>query len=435
MVLLEAENKQLKQRIKELEDKDIDKDRKIEALAFQLQQINRKIFGKKPIAHSVLSLREKKQRDTDSYTRPIPQRISDIKRHTVSACAHCHGPLSNKRTAIFFEEDIPLPIQKIVIRHEVEVGYCTHCRRQSSGRAIPSKKVVLGNTVKKYVCVLSIVNRLSHHGIKEHLRDVFDLPISVGEIGNIMHAESIERLPDYERLKKSVIGQEATHYDETSWKVQKEEQGSYAWVATGTLNNDTVFMCGRSRGKGNIEEIGIAPVGISDDYGVYKNLFSEHQLCWAHPQRKLRDLSETKEFDEEKRTECIETHGQFSALYRHIGKKLRSPLSPYLKRAFQKTFDRVSESHVLDPTPLVKIKKALRENKDKYFTFLRHPNIPIDNNKAERALRHLVIKRKISFGSKTQRGAQTTSVLASVILSLKWNDPQNWLKRYLALQA
>jgi hypothetical protein len=52
---------------------------------------------------------------------------------------------------------------------------------------------------------------------------------------------------------------------------------------------------------------------------------------------------------------------------------------------------------------------------------------------SKRALRHLVIKRKISFGSKTQRGAEATGILASVIMSLKWNDPENWFQKYLKL--
>lgn len=435
IVLLEAENKRLKERIKELEEKDRGKDRKIEAMAYQLEQINAKVFGKKPIAHSVLCVREKKPRDADSYRRPLPQSTTDIKRHPVHECASCHGPLSNKNISVFFEEDIPLPIQKIVIRHEVEVGYCAPCKRQSSGCIIPSKKVILGDNVKKYVCVLSIANRLSHNPIKEHLLAVFDMPVSLGEIGNILREEAIELRPEYERLKTSVVRQEATHYDETSWKVAKEEHGAYAWVATGTENNDTVFMCGRSRGKGNVEEIGIAPVGITDDYGVYKNPFPEHQLCWAHPQRKLRDLAETKEFDAEKRVQCVNIYHRFSSLYRTIEKKLQSPWSPYMKNKLQTVFDELSESHSLDPTPLSKIKESLRKNKDKYFTFFKHPGIPIDNNKAERALRHLVIKRKISFGSKTQRGAETTSVLASVILSLKWNNPGNWFERYLELKG
>ena len=96
--------------------------------------------------------------------------------------------------------------------------------------------------------------------------------------------------------------QTGTHYDETGWKVQKEEQGKFAWVATGTENFDTVFSLGRSRGKGNIEDIGKGKIGISDDYGAYKNSFAEHQLCWAHPQRKLRDMAESGEFGERKRS-------------------------------------------------------------------------------------------------------------------------------------
>jgi hypothetical protein len=56
-------------------------------------------------------------------------------------------------------------------------------------------------------------------------------------------------------------------------------------------------MLGKSRGKGNAEELieGMSEesVGISDDYGAYKNLFKYHQLCWAHPYRKLRDLAKS----------------------------------------------------------------------------------------------------------------------------------------------
>jgi len=203
----------------------------------------------------------------------------------------------------------------------------------------------------------------------------------------------------------------------------------------GTDNSDTVFALGRSRGKGNIVDIGTGKVGISDDYGAYKNSFAEHQLCWAHPQRKLRDVAESNEIEKEKKEQCERAYLQFSKLYKNIRQSLGNNISPYLKRRFQTIFNHIAESHVLDPTPLSKIKSALRKNKEKYFTFLNHPGIPVDNNKAERALRHLVLKRRTSFGSKTQRGAETTSILASVILSLKWNDPENWFQKYLKLRT
>jgi transposase len=435
IVSLEKENKALKQRIRKLEDKNTDQNGRIEALSFQFEQIKNKLFGKKPVVERILHKKERRARDTFSYHRPIPAQVTKTEQHPVSGCFHCHGKLSNKSIRAFFEEDIPIPIQKIVVRHDVEVGYCKKCKRQSSGRPIPSKKAVLGEHVRKYVCLLSIANRLPHAQIQGHLKDVFDLVLSMGEIGNMLQAEADDLRPAYERLKVSVMSQEAVHYDETSWKVQKEGKGKYAWVATGTENNDTVFSMGKSRGRGNVEELGVAKVGISDDYGVYKNAFAEHQLCWAHPQRKLRDVVESKAIEEGKRTYCTDAYIRFSTLYKRITRSCGQHISSYLKRTFQTEFDRVSEHHALDPTPLAKIKESLRKNKDKYFTFLAHPNIPIDNNKAERALRHLVIKRKISFGSKTERGADTTAILASVILSLRWNDPEKWFEKYLALKA
>lgn len=434
IVLLEEENKQLKERIKELEKRDSDKNARIEALAFQLEQIQTRVFGnKKPPALRLTLKQERKERDISSYRRPVPNRITETKRHPVRCCAHCARTLKNKSLNTFYEEDIPLPIQTVVVKHEVETGYCPMCKRVSSGCVIPSKKSILGEKVRKYICLLSIGNRLSHSQIKTHLKDVFALSVSLGEVGNILKEEADTLRPAYERLKKSVTNQAAVHYDETGWKVAREEQGKFAWVAAGTENNDTVFALGRSRGKGNIGELGIAHVGISDDYGAYKNAFPAHQLCWAHPQRKLREVAESTEIPEEKRENCKNAYFQFSKLYKNIRQSLGNKLSPHLKRKFQTIFREITESHFLDPTPLSKIKESLKRNKEKYFTFLRHPGIPIDNNKAERALRHLVLKRKISFGSKTQRGAETTSILASVILSLKWNDPEHWFKKYLKL--
>ena len=433
IALLESENKRQKERIAELEKNDKDKGEKLEALAFQLEQIKNKLFGKKPEVFRVIQKKEKKNRESFSYQRPIPEKVTETKSHPVNECAYCRGMLKNKRTAVFFEEDIPLPIQKIAVRHEVEVGYCLVCKRQSSGIHIPSKKSIVGENVRKYVCVLSIINRLPHTQIRNHLKDVWNFDISIGEIGNILETEANHLRPEYQSLKESVLTQTGTHYDETGWKVQKEEQGKFAWVVAGTENNDTVFALGRSRGKGNIEDIGCGKVGISDDYGAYRNSFPEHQLCFAHPQRKLRDLAESGEIQEAKREYCKDTYLQFSTLYKTIRQSLGNNISPYLKKRFQETFSQLSEPRALDPAPLAKIKVALRKNKEKYFTFLNHPGIPVDNNKAERCLRHLVLKRKISFGSKTQRGAETTSILASVILSLKWNDPENWFTKYLKL--
>ena len=54
-----------------------------------------------------------------------------------------------------------------------------------------------------------------------------------------------------------------------------------------------LFRCGVSRGKAEAQEVlgeKFGGIGVSDDYGAYKNLFEEHRLCWAHLLRKAIKL-------------------------------------------------------------------------------------------------------------------------------------------------
>ena len=66
IVSLEKENKVLKQRVKELEDKNTDQNGRIEALSFQFEQIKNKLFGKKPDTEKIFHKKEKEIRDTFS---------------------------------------------------------------------------------------------------------------------------------------------------------------------------------------------------------------------------------------------------------------------------------------------------------------------------------------------------------------------------------
>ena len=65
-----------------------------------------------------------------------------------------------------------------------------------------------------------------------------------------------------------------------------------------------------------------------------------------------------------------------------------------------------------------KLQNLFRENAARLYHWTRHPSIPAENNRAERELRPLVIARKISFGSQSERGLQTREVLMSVLLTL-----------------
>lgn len=446
---LRQENQELKKQVKEQADT-------IETLKLQIEELRKMVFGeKKKDKRESLDDEDKgkpstppKKRPENSYKRSLPEddEITDEYHYKIDVCPDCNTKLKKKTVKTWYEEDIVLPIEeqkslKKVIKHEVERGYCLHCKKWHSAASLPFAPVILGKKVRIYICYLSILIRLSFEQIITLLETTYRLQVSDGEISKILEKEALTLRPEYESLKEEIRRQKGVHYDETGWRVQEEKHGNYAWVITGAETPQTVFHCGKSRGKANAKDLkgGSDAVGISDNYGAYRGLFDEHQLCFAHPHRKLRDLAESKEISEKTRKRCRFTYERFSSLYRQVREIVELPFNledrERERACLLEEFDDIVTERSDDPPALIRIKKSLRRDREKYFTCLLHEGIPPDNNKAERALRHLVLKRKNSFGSKTQKGSEVTSVLASVILSLWWQKPKNFFEEFIKLRG
>lgn len=128
---LETENRQLRVRIVELESVVSSQQKMIEDLKLQMEELKIMVFGKrrdkKTIDDDELDPpKEVMERDHNSYKRPIPKdtEVTEVRDHPIDACICCHGAISKKTTTVFFEEDIPLPTSKIVLKHIVQKGYC-----------------------------------------------------------------------------------------------------------------------------------------------------------------------------------------------------------------------------------------------------------------------------------------------------------------------
>ncbi len=438
IIAQDKEIKFLKARVKELEEKNREKDKAIEEFRLQLEEIKIKVFGKKKDGGGESPReRQKADRESSSYQRPIPSEITEEKTHPINNCPKCQTILTKKRIVIYYEEDIPLDKpSKEAVKHIVEQGYCEKCGKWASAMPLPSARCVIGVKLRKYVCYLSIINRLSHEQIQSFIQDIHQINVSQGEIQKILEKESVKLRPEFERLKKRIQKQQAQHYDETSWKVAKGKQGNFAWIMTGTETNEAVFLLGKSRGGGNVNSLNPKTViGITDDYGVYRNRFKHHQLCWAHLYRKFRDLSESDALNEKQKENCLQNYENVSSVYEKLKRTLETKFEyENTRKYFLRKLTELSKPNSDDLSKMKTIKESLFKNKEKYLTCLRFPGIvPPDNNKAERGLRHLVIKRKISCGSKTDKGAETSSILTSVLLSLKWMNPNNFIKKYLSL--
>jgi hypothetical protein len=435
----------------------------VQKLKLQVEMLNAKVFGKKRGGHgsssdpgSVLPPNEppspKQPRSASSYRRVLPgeAEVTSTTHHpidTATTSSHTGHTLSRHKTTDYYEEDVILPSEvslKTVTRHTVACVYCENCREWLYGADIPKQQVLLGVNLPKLVCFLSVVARFSYQQIVEHVGLFYHIKLTDGLIGNMLESQAAKLRPAYEDLIASILAQSGVHFDESTWKMLIEKLGHYVWVMTGTESRDAAYFFGKSRGKdvltktmlASLKKTGKKIIGISDDYGGYRAVeeFLAHALCWAHPNRKLRDLAESTTLPETTKAHCAKVYKRFNALYREVNALWNADIAETMRdkqrQELEARFDRVAKPHSKDPPELATYKNSLRDNKACYFVCLRYPNIPPDNNKAERAIRHLVIKRKACGGSKTQKGADVLSVLYSVLLSLHWREPQDYFAEY-----
>ncbi len=432
---LRDENRVLKKEIKALKLVVGEQQKTIDDLKLQIEELRVMVFGRKKKksgndGDDLSPPAEKIARTSDSYKRPIPKDgdVTEVIRHPLTACL-CKTTLTKKQTVVFYEEDIPIPAKTIVRKHVVEKGYCPKCHKWLSAVPLPNHKVILGENVQKYICYLSVLCRLSFAQIQQVLQDTYTFTLSQGEVAKILERESLRLRPFFERLKAKIRGEPGVHLDETGWKLLQGGETSYVWVMSGAESQESVFLAGESRGKGNADTLlGEHFTGfvVSDDYGAYRTLPS-HQLCWAHLMRKFRDLARSEELPELERKRCKEEYARLCSLY----DDLKQHRTPERHEEFRRRLTELSTNKPNEPRKAARIKQTLRKNIGNYLTCLSDSRIPLTNNLAERSLRHLVLKRKISFGSLTKRTAENFAVLVSALLSLKQRYQSNFFAEYL----
>lgn len=451
---LKNENKRLRQRVKYLEEENKLLKTRVETLTLQVGELRKVVFGSKRGNGKRDEENSKRIRTSASYRRsvPVPKEITKEETYNIDACPDCGSFLVQKKTVIRYVEDITLPYlntstgsicspNKKITKQIFEKGYCSNCKRWHTANLggisppITNGEVVLGDGIRKYICYKTYVLRLTYQQIRDELNDLYAVKVSDGEIANILDETSKNKLKiPHEQLVKRVQESPANHMDETSWLTKDEK--TFAWVMTPTESEEAVFAVGKTRGKGVAENLlgkDWNGVSISDCYGAYKNLFGDHQVCWVHIIRKARDLAGNQILTKEKRLFANDIYHKLQEIYHELKVVLQDGIDKQKSALkFKAKTIRIIKTilnNALAPKKLIDLAKLMTKYLDELFTCLKYDNVPAENNKAEQKLRHLVLKRKNSFGTKTNKGNETFSINASVILSLWWNDRTNfWTK-------
>lgn len=465
-IRLEQKNKKLDRDVADLKKENaqmhLEQDKlkkQVESCLLVIEELRSMVFGRKKkkdgggkkeaeeesnLQEDQSKKRKKADRAKESYRRSAPadEEVTDTVEDHIDHCPDCGGMLTALGTIIRYVEDMAdltqlARILKRVEKHIITTGYCKNCRKRKAAIPVAPQASTLGENVKKFITYLIVIMRQSFAQVSCLLMDIAGLGVSDGEIVASLDQYAQKLLAENARIAVRIRGAPGRHYDETGWRVQQGKHGNYCWASTPTEGEDTLFLMGKSRGRGVAEELrGEADdqAGITDDYAAYDNLFKYHQLCMSHPKRKLRDLKDSKVLTGEKKAACMETYAIFSSLYADLEKTLKSSFQKEVwlkKRAeYLERMKELAVSTDVDPDKLRKIKQALMEKAQLYFTCLLKPGIPADNNKAERKIRHVVLKRKSSQGSKSDKGAKTMSILCTTLLSCWWGKPKNFFVAY-----
>ena len=424
----------------------------IETQNARISELETMVFGRKPkggLKAKVKAKDTRAPRSNDSYRRPLPpaSAITNEQYHGIADCHRCGTVLADKDEAIRYEEDIVLAAltpelpQKTTTKHIIERGWCTKCGQYSSTKDLRGQIVTIGPVVRSLIVYLIVQADQTYSQARELLWQLYRFAVTDGEIATILANRRETYLPVYESLKTNVRAG-PVHMDETSCPIQSEQGAGYAHVMTSAVNDDTVFKLADGRGKGHSQDLvgdDYRNVGITDRLGNYKRLFApgNHQICWAHLQRTARDLTRLECLSKPKQQHVTVFYQALAAIYADIRTYQKQPFDEGVRRTQAKQLlaqiTELCQPHTLDPKKLADLKAGILEYQDCLFVCLAVDGIPADNNKAERALRKLVIKRKKSFGVRTQKGARTMEVLLSVCHSLYYHDRDNFLPALHAL--
>jgi transposase len=152
---------------------------------------------------------------------------------------------------------------------------------------------------------------------------------------------------------------------------------------------------------------------VSDFYASYNHYAGLHQRCWAHLLRAIHDLQALYPADRRLKRWATRVQQRYRAAVAFSSPVERERLRA--KRRFERGLLAVCQPFLADQrAPQRRLCLRIQRFLSELFVFVADPRVPADNNAAERSLRHLVINRKISGGTRSSHGSDTKMVLATL---------------------
>jgi transposase len=329
-----------------------------------------------------------------------------------------------------------LPVMRLqVTEHHAEVKCCPHCQTLNRGK-FPSgiiRGVQYGSALKGLMVYLSDYQLLPSQRIIELLCDVLGCSISEGTLHNARQRCFEELKPMERQIIESIQTSSVAHFDETGARVK----GKLFWLHVASSDRLTYYCMHGKRGQIAMDEMNILPhfkgVSVHDGLKSYAQYDCLHALCNAHHLRELIFISERYAqpwaqsmikllLDIKKQVDESKAQGLHS-------------LDPDALHAFEMQYQTIlNEGFTANPSipsdapksrgrpkqsPPKNLLDRLQSQQSEVLRFMVDFDVPFDNNQAERDLRMMKLKQKISGGFRSLLGGQFFCRIRGYISTLK----------------
>ena len=379
-----------------------------------------------------------RQKGSKGFGRTQVLKASVVIPHYPHQCSACNQKLNIIETKPYMGHQVleleatKLELKVICQLHHYYQGSCScgHQSKSQPGVGITSimegrrrdlkltEYVLVGAKFASLIASLGVRYRLSRVKIQEFLHDWLGVELSVGTIERCIREAGIACEPVVEELLEQLQQAEILHVDETPWY----QKGKLYWLWVVIETKTAVFRIAPRTKEEFQHLVKEAFMGwlISDGYGAYRHR-KRRQRCLAHLIRKAIGIAES-----------------VNSRTARIGQLILTDLKDFIRAISQgktrRELDKIIRSlrgvcHLgkrVKHEKLQALAKEILNDWDAVIAAVNNPNLPLTNNEAERALRHAVIARRISYGTRTTEGSIAYSCLLSVIETCRLRQINPW---------
>ncbi|MDP2798753.1 MAG: IS66 family transposase [Deltaproteobacteria bacterium] len=361
-------------------------------------------------------------------------------------CPHCQ---SRNLTPIegvseHLQEDIVLQPRPFVTRYLHHEAFCSRCNRPVVQAAEDELiNAPIGPVAKSAAIYLRYRIGMTYRKVQEVFRDLFGLEFVPASAVGFDRQAAVKGAAIYEDLREKIKASAVIHADETSWR--NDGTGHFAWYAGNT--DLAFFQIDRHRSTEVAQSIlgsNFGGVLVADRYAAYNGVHAKaRQACLGHLIRRAKEITQelllmdSASRDGKAEAFCADLSTFFSKACA-VGQELLSgslqwKQAPRIEKRFVSELKKLCAG-TLGYKPAETLRASLIGKDHKHlFTFLRYPGVQPTNNQAEQSIRFLVIFRKIMFGTRSESGLSTHSILPSLVLTAmrQGRHPREFLQALL----